>query len=127
MLIRSILLAFVRYSNFLSCQLSRQVVDLRNILFFFAQFYLVFHVCVNVLRNQTLNKSEVPFYSGDKFCINILDLFGFECFSVNRFDQLIINTMNEQLQCYYNQRVFAWEMVRNCQSNFNYCKKLHST
>ncbi|KAG7201550.1 hypothetical protein KM043_004299 [Ampulex compressa] len=47
---------------------------------------------------------------GDKFSISILDMFGFECFSVNRLEQLVINTMNEQMQCHYNQRVFAWEM-----------------
>ncbi|OAD59027.1 Neither inactivation nor afterpotential protein C [Eufriesea mexicana] len=47
---------------------------------------------------------------GDKYAINVMDLFGFECFSVNRLEQLIVNTMNEQMQCYYNQRVFAWEM-----------------
>ncbi|XP_046607249.1 neither inactivation nor afterpotential protein C isoform X1 [Neodiprion virginianus] len=47
---------------------------------------------------------------GDKYCINVLDLFGFECFAVNRIEQLFVNTMNEQLQCHYNQRVFVWEM-----------------
>ncbi|XP_014478601.1 PREDICTED: neither inactivation nor afterpotential protein C isoform X2 [Dinoponera quadriceps] len=47
---------------------------------------------------------------GDKYSISILDLFGFECFSVNRLEQLIVNTMNEQMQYHYNQRVFAWEM-----------------
>ncbi|XP_043256772.1 neither inactivation nor afterpotential protein C isoform X3 [Colletes gigas] len=47
---------------------------------------------------------------GDKYAINVMDLFGFECFAVNRLEQLIVNTMNEQMQCYYNQRIFAWEM-----------------
>ncbi|XP_033207351.1 neither inactivation nor afterpotential protein C isoform X2 [Belonocnema kinseyi] len=47
---------------------------------------------------------------GDKYCISVLDLFGFECFAVNRIEQLFINTMNEQLQCHYNQRIFTWEM-----------------
>lgn len=37
-------------------------------------------------------------------------MFGFECFHRNRLEQLIINTMNEQMQFLYNQRVFAWEM-----------------
>lgn len=49
--------------------------------------------------------------SGDKHSVSILDYFGFECFSVNRLEQLLVNTMNEQLQYYYNQRIFAWEMV----------------
>ncbi|XP_043799289.1 neither inactivation nor afterpotential protein C isoform X4 [Apis laboriosa] len=47
---------------------------------------------------------------GDKYAINMMDLFGFECFATNRLEQLVVNTMNEQMQCYYNQRVFAWEM-----------------
>ncbi|XP_076669129.1 STKc_myosinIII_N_like and MYSc_Myo21 domain-containing protein ninaC isoform X3 [Andrena cerasifolii] len=47
---------------------------------------------------------------GDKYAINVMDLYGFECFAVNRLEQLIVNTMNEQMQCYYNQRIFAWEM-----------------
>ncbi|KAG5306058.1 NINAC protein, partial [Acromyrmex insinuator] len=47
---------------------------------------------------------------GDKYSISILDHFGFECFSINRLEQLLVNTINEQIQYYYNQRVFAWEM-----------------
>ncbi|XP_076245850.1 STKc_myosinIII_N_like and MYSc_Myo21 domain-containing protein ninaC [Calliopsis andreniformis] len=47
---------------------------------------------------------------GDKYAINVIDLFGFECFAMNRLEQLIVNAMNEQMQCYYNQRIFAWEM-----------------
>ncbi|XP_076750741.1 STKc_myosinIII_N_like and MYSc_Myo21 domain-containing protein ninaC isoform X1 [Xylocopa sonorina] len=47
---------------------------------------------------------------GDKYAINVMDLFGFECFAINRIEQLLINTMNEQMQYYYNQRIFAWEM-----------------
>ncbi|XP_015432915.1 PREDICTED: neither inactivation nor afterpotential protein C [Dufourea novaeangliae] len=47
---------------------------------------------------------------GDKYTINVMDLFGFECVTANRLEQLIVNTMNEQMQCYYNQRLFAWEM-----------------
>ncbi|XP_071862177.1 STKc_myosinIII_N_like and MYSc_Myo21 domain-containing protein ninaC isoform X2 [Bombus fervidus] len=47
---------------------------------------------------------------GDKYAINIMDMFGFECFAANRLEQLVVNTMNEQMQCYYNQRIFAWEM-----------------
>ncbi|XP_077275817.1 STKc_myosinIII_N_like and MYSc_Myo21 domain-containing protein ninaC isoform X1 [Temnothorax americanus] len=47
---------------------------------------------------------------GDKYSISILDHFGLECFSVNRLEQLLVNTLNEQMQYYYNQKVFAWEM-----------------
>ena len=65
-----------------------------------------------------LPKTNVCHYSGDKYAINVMDLFGFECFAVSRLEQLVVNTMNEQMQCYYNQRVFAWEMVRSFFSFF---------
>ncbi|KAK0157852.1 hypothetical protein PV328_011542 [Microctonus aethiopoides] len=64
--------------------------------------------CIVNYVNMKLSITRTLF--GDKYLINILDLFGFECFAVNRLEQLIVNTMNEQLQCYYNQRIFAWEM-----------------
>lgn len=40
-----------------------------------------------------------------------MDLFGFECNQRNYFDQLIVNSLNEQMQYHFNQRSFVWEMI----------------
>ncbi|XP_075861509.1 myosin-IIIb [Microcebus murinus] len=64
-----------------------------------------------VNRIDTLLQPDKNSRADDGMNVGILDIFGFENFQRNSFEQLCINIANEQIQYYFNQRVFALEQM----------------
>ncbi|CAF1195399.1 unnamed protein product [Adineta ricciae] len=61
--------------------------------------------------NETLNN---PYPSQEFYQIaeiGLLDIYGFEHFEMNSFEQLCINLANEQIQYFFNQHIFRMEMT----------------
>lgn len=51
-------------------------------------------------------------FRSDPHTIGIVDMFGVEAKSVNPLENLLINVLSEQMQYYYNQFMYQWEMVK---------------
>ncbi|XP_022785174.1 myosin-IIIb-like isoform X2 [Stylophora pistillata] len=63
-----------------------------------------------VHRINALLRTERGRLVENDYRIGILDIFGFENFKRNSFEQLCINIANEQVQFYFNQQIFSWEL-----------------
>ena len=76
-----------------------------------SKLYLVFLSFVWYSSDLNNAFSFVLLCRDNDFRIGILDIFGFENFKRNSFEQLCINIANEQIQFYFNQQIFSWELV----------------
>eukprot|EP00118_Oscarella_pearsei_P008877 m.47912 g.47912 ORF g.47912 m.47912 type:complete len:647 (+) comp33841_c0_seq5:217-2157(+) len=70
--------------------------------------------------NKSLVGRGRPGRAPHRHIIGLLDIFGFELFPVNRFEQFCINYANEQLQFYFNQHIFRLEQEEYTSEGINW-------
>uniref|UniRef100_A0AAQ5X8B8 Myosin X n=1 Tax=Amphiprion ocellaris TaxID=80972 RepID=A0AAQ5X8B8_AMPOC len=81
----------------------RQAVDSRDSMAM-ALYSQCFNWIIRKLNNRIRGREDFK-------SVSILDIFGFENFEVNRFEQFNINYANEKLQEYFNKHIFSLEQL----------------
>jgi len=71
--------------------------------------WLIDRVNCSLARNLSVSEEQGSASSRDDLQIGILDIFGFESFKTNGFEQFCINYANEKLQLQFNTFVFKLE------------------
>ncbi|KAJ3153343.1 cytochrome c oxidase subunit 1 [Geranomyces michiganensis] len=70
---------------------------------------------------EFINKSLTPKEKPQNF-VGVLDIFGFEVFKHNSFEQFCINYTNEKLQSFFNQFIFKLEQEEYDKENIKWDK-----
>ena len=78
----------------------------------------LFEYIINKINNK-INKNND---NNNEYTLSILDIFGFENFKINSFEQLNINYSNERLQQYFYKEIFKSEMEIYDKEGINYDK-----
>jgi|TARA_B110000285_G_C15039671_1_gene571161 myosin heavy subunit len=71
--------------------------------------WIVEKINKSIARNFDDNPSTSGSHAVETKFIGILDIFGFEIFNTNSFEQLCINYANEKLQHQFNSHMFSME------------------
>ena len=84
----------------------------------------LFGYIIEKINKKIQNEEDID--ENNKYKISILDIFGFENFDENSFEQLCINYANERLQQYFNNEVFKLELEIYKKEGIN-CDKIEYT
>ena len=85
--------------------------------------YILDKINIKIEKNKNNNNINI---NDNKYEISILDIFGFENFVENSFEQLCINYANERLQQYFNKEIFKLELKLYQEEKIN-CDKIEYT
>lgn len=104
---------FVQGERVISAIAKKQAIEARDA-FVKAIYGKIFTMVVDQINSVIYKPSQ----RSDKVSIGVLDIFGFENFETNSFEQLCINYANESLQQFFVKHIFKVDL-----EIFEICKK----